>query len=63
MIAVTVSDTIAEATRYFEIEVVNTPPYFVKRFRADFTMRFNNAYLFLIPEFKDDEKNAVTVLL
>jgi hypothetical protein len=29
----------------------------------DFTMRFNNTYIFIIPEFKDDEQHYVTVIL
>jgi hypothetical protein len=29
----------------------------------DFTMRFNNTYIFMIPEFKDDEQHDVTVIL
>jgi hypothetical protein len=60
---VTVNDTLESASSSFKISVYNTPPYFVRKFEEDFTMRFNNTYVFSIPEFKDDEGNYVRVLL
>ena len=63
LITVTASDTLATASSSFKISVFNTPPYFLSKFREDFTMRFNNTYFFSVPEFKDDERHNVTVLL
>jgi hypothetical protein len=63
LITVTVSDLLDTVSSSFEISVYNTPPYFMSSVPADFTMRFNNTYLFTIPQFKDDEGHAVTVVL
>ena len=63
LITVTLSDSLATATSTFKISVYNTPPYFLSTTPADFTMRFNNTYVFYIPKFKDDEGHAVTVVL
>ena len=63
MITVTVNDTLATASSSFEISVFNTPPYFMRKFQEDFTMKFNNTYNISIPEFKDDEGHDVRVLL
>ena len=63
LITVTVSDSLAQASSSFQISVTNTPPYFVSEVPEDFTMRFNNTYVFSIPVFKDNEGHAVTVSL
>ena len=63
LITVTVSDSLATATSSFKISVINTPPFFVSTVPEDFTMRFNNTYVFFIPKFKDNEGHAVTVVL
>ena len=63
LISVTVSDTLAEISSSFEISVVNSPPYFLSAVPSDFTMIFNNTYNFYIPNFNDDEGNAVTIVL
>ena len=59
----TVSDTLASVSGSFQIKVVNSPPYFLSAVPSDFTMIFNNTYLYLIPYFKDNEGNDVTVVL
>jgi hypothetical protein len=63
IITVTVSDTLVAVAGSFKISVVNTPPYFVSTVPADFTMKFNNTYIFFIPKFQDNEGHAVTVIL
>ena len=63
LINVTVSDSIAAVSSSFRISVFNTPPYFLSKVPADFTMRFNNTYVMFIPKFKDNEGHAVTVIL
>jgi hypothetical protein len=63
LITVTVSDSLAEVSSSFKISVFNTPPYFLAKVPADFTMIFNSTYVFSIPEFKDDEKHSVTVVI
>jgi hypothetical protein len=63
LMSVKVSDSLATVSSSFEISVFNTPPYFLSTVPADFTMRFNNTYLFSIPEFKDNEGHTVTVVL
>jgi hypothetical protein len=63
LITVTVSDSLAKVSSTFKISVSNTPPYFLSIVPADFTMRFNNTYVFFIPKFQDDEGNGVTVIL
>jgi hypothetical protein len=63
LITVTVSDSLAEVSSSFKISVFNTPPYFLSKVPADFTMIFNNTYVFSIPEFKDDERNQVTAVI
>jgi hypothetical protein len=63
LIHVTVSDSLAAVSSSFLITVVNTPPYFLSKVPADFTMRFNNTYVFFIPKFKDNEAHAVTVII
>ena len=63
LITVTVSDSLAEVSSAFHISVSNTPPYFVSAVPDDFTMRFNNTYVFSIPVFKDNEGHAVTISL
>ena len=62
-INVTVSDSLATVSSTFQISVMNTPPYFLKTVPEDFTMRFNNTYVFFIPKFKDNEGHAVTVVI
>jgi hypothetical protein len=63
LMSVTVSDSLATVSSSFEISVFNTPPYFLSTVPADFTMRFNNTYLFYIPDFKDNEGHTVTIVL
>ena len=63
LITVTVSDSIATVSGSFEISVVNTPPYFESAVPDDFTMKFNTTYMYYIPQFKDNEGHAVTVVL
>jgi hypothetical protein len=63
LITVTVSDSLAKVSSTFKISVSNTPPYFVSTVPADFTMRFNNTFVFFIPKFQDDEGHGVTVIL
>jgi hypothetical protein len=63
LITVTVSDSLATASSSFVISVYNTAPYFKSKVPADFTMRFNNTYKYFIPEFLDDEDQAVTVVI
>jgi hypothetical protein len=63
LITVTLSDSLATVSSNFNISVINTPPYFLSTVPADFTMRFNNTYVFYVPKFKDDEGHAVTVVL
>jgi hypothetical protein len=63
LITVTVSDSLATATSSFIISVINTPPYFVSTVPEDFTMRFNNTYLFFIPKFQDYEGHDVIVVI
>jgi hypothetical protein len=42
---------------------VNSNPYFLDSVPEDFTMRFNNTYVYFIPKFKDDEANPVKVVI
>jgi hypothetical protein len=63
LITVTVSDSLAKVSSSFQISVSNTPPYFVSAVPEDFTMRFNNTYVFSIPVFKDNEGHAVEISL
>jgi hypothetical protein len=63
LINVTVSDSLATVSTSFQISVMNTPPYFLKTVPEDFTIRFNNTYVFFIPKFKDNEGHAVTVVI
>jgi hypothetical protein len=63
LITVTITDTLATITGTFLISVINTPPYFVSTVPADFTMKFNNTYVYYLPKYADNEGHAVTVLI
>ena len=63
LINVTMSDSLATVSSSFHISVMNTPPYFLSAVPEDFTMRFNNTYVFFIPKFKDNEGHDVTVVI
>jgi hypothetical protein len=63
LINVTMSDSLATVSSSFYISVVNSNPYFLDSVPEDFTMRFNNTYVYFIPKFKDDEANPVKVVI
>jgi hypothetical protein len=49
LVTVVVSDTLAQASSSFKINVVNTAPFFVKELPKDFTMKFNTTYTLYVP--------------
>lgn len=60
---VTISDGNAQSTLNFELEVYNTPPYFIKEVPSNLTMKFNNSFTYTLPPFKDDESNPIFVIV
>lgn len=63
LITVTITDTVASISGTFMISVINTPPYFVSTVPSDFTMKFNNTYVYYLPKYTDNEGHTVTVII
>lgn len=55
VITVTISDTVATSSSTFMISIINTPPYFVDKFPGDLTMKFNNTFVYNVPNYADAE--------
>jgi len=62
-ISVTISDTLDTTTSSFTVKIMNLPPYFIDEVPKDFTMNFNTTYKYLLPSFKDDENDPITIIL
>lgn len=60
---VTLNDGLDSASQTLELDVTNSPPYFIDKKPSDLVVKFNNSFSYKLPEFKDDEGNPIYVII
>lgn len=62
-IGVSVSDSKLQVYQSFKLTATNSPPYFIKDVPQDLIINFNKTYEYNLPPYKDDEGNAITIMI
>lgn len=60
---VTIFDGYHSASLTQELQMFNTPPYYIDLKPTDQSIKLNNSFIYPLPEFRDDERNPIYILL